>query len=164
LAQIGELTIILCHFKAPWPDARTAWPVRQLEASAVRRLIERRFPGDKNALWLVVGDLNEPDAGPDGEQAIAPLTRDFAVDLVERLPESERWSYYEPSSGRYSRPDHMLAARALAEKWPDARPNILREGLSREARRYAGERLPGVGVHRPRASDHAALVVEFAGL
>jgi endonuclease/exonuclease/phosphatase family metal-dependent hydrolase len=162
MAQIGELTIFVCHFKAPWPDARTAWSVRRLEALAVRRLIERRFPGGKNAFWLVLGDLNE--AGQDGEPAIAPLTRDFAVDLVARLPESERWTYYEPVSGCYSRPDGVLAARALADKWPDVRPGILRQGLALEVERYDGPRLPGVGRHRPRASDHAALVMEFAGL
>ncbi|WP_119388313.1 endonuclease/exonuclease/phosphatase family protein [Taklimakanibacter lacteus] len=164
MAQIGDLTIFLCHFKAPWPDARVTWPVRRREALAVRRLIERRFPNGNKAFWLVLGDLNEPDEGHDGEPAIAPLTRDFAVDLVERLPESERWTYYEPASGGYLRLDYLLAAPALAEKWLDARPDVLREGLSREAARYQGPRLPGVGRHRPRASDHAALVVEFAGL
>ena len=164
MARIGKVTLFLCHFKAAWPDANAAWPVRRIEALAVRRLIERRFTSDKNALWLVLGDLNEPRDTRDGEQAIAPLTQDFAIDLMERLPESERWSYYEPTSRRYSRPDYMLASRALAEKWPDAQPSVLREGLSREAIRYEGQRLPGVGPHRPRASDHAALVVQFDGL
>ena len=164
MARVGELTLFLCHFKAPWPDARAAWPVRRLEALAVRRLIERRVTGDENALWLVLGDMNEHRDICEGEQAIAPLTEGFAIDLMERVPETERWSYYEPGSGRYSRPDYILAAPALAEKWPDVRPCILREGLSREAKRYEGRRLPGVGPHRPRASDHAALVVEFVGL
>lgn len=164
MARIGQLTLFLCHFKAPWPDAKAAWPVRRLEAMAVRRLIERRFPVDKCALWLVLGDLNEPRDIEDAEQAIAPLTQDFAIDLMKRLPESERWSSYEPSSGSYARPDYLLAAPALAERWPDAKPWLLREGLSREANRHLGLRLPGVGLHRPRASDHAALVVEFVGL
>jgi endonuclease/exonuclease/phosphatase family metal-dependent hydrolase len=164
MAQIGELTLFLCHFKAPWPDAEAAWPVRRLEALAVRRLIERRFPDDKDAFWLVLGDLNEPGDIQDGEQAIAPLTQDFATDLMKRLPQTERWSYYEPGSGRYSRPDYILASPALAGKWPDVRPCVLREGLSQEAKRYEGRRLSGVGPHRPRASDHAALVVEFVGL
>lgn len=163
MARIGPLTLFLCHFKAPWPDAQAAWSTRRLEALAVRRLIVRQFPDHKNALWLVLGDLNEPRDIEDAEQAIAPLTQDFAIDLMKRLPESERWSSYEPNSGSYARPDYLLAAPALAESWPDAKPWILREGLSREARRYQGPRLPGVGLHRPRASDHAALVIDFIG-
>ena len=163
LARIGALTLFLCHFKAPWPDARAAWPVRRREALAVLRLIERRFGGDKNALWLVLGDLNEPRDAPEGEPAIAPLTSS-SIDLMERVSEAERWSYYEPELERYSRPDSLLASPALAKKWPDARPYLLREGLSRETRRYQGPRLSDVGPHRPRASDHAPLIVEFMGL
>jgi endonuclease/exonuclease/phosphatase family metal-dependent hydrolase len=164
MARVDRLTFFLCHFKAPWPDAGAAWPVRRLEALAVRRLIERRFMGDKDALWLVLGDLNEPRDQSEGERAIAPLTQGFAVDLMERVAEDERWSYYELSADLYSRPDYLLASPALAEKWPDAHPHVAREGLAFEARRYQGPRLPGVGSHRPRASDHAALVVEFPGL
>jgi hypothetical protein len=163
VARIGPLTLFLCHFKAPWPDACTAWLVRRREALAVRRLIERRFGGDRDGLWLVVGDLNEPRDTPAGDQAIAPLAR-VSIDLMERVPEAERWSYYEPGPQRYSRPDALLASPALANRWPDARPYLLREGLSRETRRYQGSRLSNVGPHRPRASDHAALVVEFVGL
>jgi endonuclease/exonuclease/phosphatase family metal-dependent hydrolase len=164
MAQIGLLTLFLCHFKAPWPDARAAWLVRRREALAVRRLIERRFGGAQTALWLVLGDLNEPPDLPDSERAIAPLTGGFSVDLMERVPEAERWSHYEPGSDCYTRPDSLLASPALAEKCPDARPYALREGLSRQISRYTGPRLEDVGLHRPHASDHAPLVVDFAGL
>jgi endonuclease/exonuclease/phosphatase family metal-dependent hydrolase len=164
LVRIGALTIFLCHFKSPWPDARAAWKVRRLEAIAVRRLIERRFGQETNALWLIVGDLNEPGDEPADERAIAPLIQAFSIDLMDRVPDAERWSYYEPGTGRYSRPDSLLASPALAQNWPEARPYALREGLSGEIERYRGPRLPDVGQHRPRASDHAALVVDFAGL
>jgi endonuclease/exonuclease/phosphatase family metal-dependent hydrolase len=163
MAQIGRLTLFLCHFKAPWPDEKAAWPVRRLEALGVRRLIERRFGPSENALWLVVGDLNEPHEAVLGERAIAPLTQNFSVDLMERVPASDRWSHYDVTSG-YSCPDSFLASPALAKKWPDARPFALREGTSREITRYKGPRLPDVGAHRPHASDHVPIVVEFAGL
>jgi endonuclease/exonuclease/phosphatase family metal-dependent hydrolase len=164
MTKIGALTFFLCHFKAPWPDERAAWPVRRLEALTVRRLIERRFGKDKSALWLVVGDLNESREAVPGERAIAPLIQGFSVDLMERVPAAERWSHYEPGSGCYSNPDFLLASPALAENWPHARPYALREGLAREIRRYEGPRLPNVGAHRPHASDHAPLVAEFTGL
>ena len=131
---------------------------------AVRRLIERRFHDDRDALWLVLGDLNEPDAGARQEPAIAPLTQSFAVDLAERIPEAERWTYCDRASQHYSRPDALLASPGLAAAWPDARPAALRSGLPYEVVRYRGPRLPDVGRHRPRASDHAALVIEFPGL
>jgi hypothetical protein len=161
---VRRLTLFICHFKAPNPDPATAWPVRRAEAAAVRRLIERRFAMPRDAWWLVLGDLNEPRTDGGEERAIAPLVEDFAVDLAGRLAETERWSYYDARAGRYSQPDALLASPALAGAWPDARPYVVREGLGLEAGRYRGPHLPDVGGHRPHASDHAALVVDFIGL
>lgn len=159
------LTLFVCHFKAPYPDPALAWPVRRAEAEAVRRLVEQRFATPETALWMVLGDLNEPwtqDAGT--ERAIAPLVEDFAVDLATRMDEDDRWSYHDRHSDHCAMPDAMLASPALAAAWPDACPFVMRKGLGRETALYRGPRLPGVGNHRPHASDHAPLVVEFPGL
>jgi endonuclease/exonuclease/phosphatase family metal-dependent hydrolase len=163
-ATVGRLTLFVCHFKAPYPDAAASWPVRRAEALAVRRLVERRFPAPGEALWLILGDLNEPSADAAAEPATLPLLEDFAVDLADRMPESDRWSFHDAGSHRYSRPDALLASPALAAGWPNARPWLVREGLGLEANRYRGQHLPGVGLHRPHASDHAALAVEFDAL
>ncbi len=165
VARVRGLTLLNCHFKAPTPDPEAAWPVRRLEAEAVRRLIERRFPRPGQALWLVLGDLNEPSrAMPGRPSAIEPLIRDFSVDLAARMPEGDRWTWHDPRSGRYAQPDALLASPALAAKWPDAVPFVLREGLGREAGRFRGPRLAGAGEHRPHASDHAALAIDLDGL
>lgn len=163
-ARAGAVTLFVCHFKAPYPDPHGAWSVRRLEALAVRLLIERQFDEPAKACWLVLGDLNEPLDEPRGERAIEPLTEGFGVDLVKRVPRERRWSYHLEDNDSYSRPDALLASPALAAAWPDAEPYFLREGLSRDAERYKGPRLPGVGEQRPHASDHAALVVDFEGL
>jgi len=163
-ARAGAVTLFVCHFKAPYPDPHEAWSVRRLEAAAVRRLIERQFDDPAKAYWLVLGDLNEPLDEPRGERAVAPLMEGFGIDLVKRLPPERRWSYHLEDDDSYSRPDALLASPALAADWPDSVPFYLREGLSRDAERYTGKRLPGVGEHRPHASDHAALVIDFEGL
>jgi len=162
MARIGPLTLFVCHFKSPYPDAGIAWVTRRLEALATRRLVERHCGGRDDLLWLVLGDLNEPDGT--GERAIAPLEDGFSVDLMLRVAAPERWTFYDPPTGLYHRPDAMLASPALAAGWPDAVPAVVRKGLGREATRFAGPRLAGVGRHRPHASDHAAVVIELAGL
>lgn len=165
IVEIGRLTLFLSHFKAPYPDADATLPIRRLEAMGVRRLIERRFPDPAAELWLVLGDLNEPSARlPLDRLGIAPLLGGFAIDLLERRPKGQRWSYREPSRGTYSRPDALLASPALAAGWPDAYPRLVREGMGTEADLYPGPRLHGVGEHRPHASDHAALMIDFDGL
>jgi endonuclease/exonuclease/phosphatase family metal-dependent hydrolase len=162
--EVDALALFVCHLKAPYPDREAAWRVRRLEAEAVRRLVERRFPTPHDALWLVLGDLNEPPYPPPGrERSIAPLIDGFTVDLLERLPPDERWSYRSPD-GAYGRPDALLASPGLARRWPDATPRVLRAGMGLEARRDEDPRLPGVGWRRPHASDHAALVLDLPGL
>ncbi len=163
--RFGALTLFICHFKAPYPDPRAAWDTRWSEALAARQVIERRFANPARALWLIVGDLNEPAEVQDpGPSALAPLTEGFAVDLMERLPEAERWSYQLPDSAVYAQPDGLLASPALAARFPEAMPQILRAGLGRDAAAYQGARLPGVGQDRPHASDHAALALDLPGL
>ncbi len=164
VVDLDSLTLFICHFKAPWPDADAAWPVRRVEAETVRRLVEMRFDDPAEAFWLILGDLNDPDPPGTPGRAIAPLEDPFAVDLSLRMAPEERWTFHDPETGRRSLPDAILASPALAEAYPDAVPWVVREGLSLEAGRRAGERLPGVGAHRPHASDHAALVVDLPGL
>lgn len=165
MASIGRLTLVICHFKAPSPDAAAAWPIRRMEASAVRRLIEQRFAAEADAYWLILGDLNEPRAAiPPIEPAIAPLAGGFSVDLMARLPEAERWTFLDRPTRRHTCPDALLASPALARDWPDAQPVLVREGMGREAGAADTPRLGGVGRHRPHASDHAAVVIDFAGL
>ena len=162
--SIGEVALFNCHFKAPWPDTTRAWPIRRMEALAVRKLVERRQKDDQRALWMILGDLNEPVKPVDEEAAIAPLLPPFSVDLLERMPEHERWTFYNAQDGHYARPDALLASPALAQRWPDATPQALRAGLDRDADRTDVARLPDVGAHRPHASDHAALVIDLEGL
>jgi endonuclease/exonuclease/phosphatase family metal-dependent hydrolase len=161
--DLAGLTVFACHFKAPYPDPAAAWPVRHLEAQAVRKLVEARFDKPEAAMWLIAGDLNDP-VQPGREPATAPLRPPFSVSLMDRRPRGERWSYFDAWSGLYGRPDKLLASPALARAFADAVPEVIREGLGLEAHRHTGAHLPDVGRHRPHASDHAAIVVEFPGL
>jgi len=164
--DLGGLVLFVCHFKAPYPDPVAAWPVRHLEARAVVRLIQRRFAEPAAGLWLVVGDLNEPaHEAPRLGRAVQPLLLgDFGLDLTRRLPPGERWTFHLPHTGIYSKPDAIIASPALAARFPEAVPQVIRAGLDREAERYSGPRLAAVGEHRPHASDHAALAIDLPGL
>ena len=155
------LSLFLCHLKAPYPDTTATTQTRHLEALAIRQIIETRFPDPQNALWLILGDLNEARAG---HGASKPLRGSFSVDLSERLPEKDRWSYPGPTGDFYTASDVLLASPALAQRFPRATPTILRQGLGFEARRHTGARLDTVGTHRPHASDHGLVMIDLKGL
>ena len=159
---LGPLTLYALHLKAPWPDPAQAWVVRRQEAEAARRLIERRFAAPAAAWWLILGDLNEPRAEAGG-RAAAPLLPPFSVDLLDRLPAAERWTYATPEDHLPARPDALLASPALAAAFPGAVPRVLRGGMGRESG-ADGPAIPGTGWHRPHASDHAALLIDLPGL
>lgn len=164
-AKIGQLTLFVCHFKSPYPEAAAAWTTRRLEALATRRLIERYFRTPQQDLWLILGDLNEPDAVEDDhDRAIAPLEAGFSVDLMTRIKKRDRWTYHDRHTDLYHCPDRLLASPALARRWSNAAPVIFRKGLGGETSRDRGDRFAGVGWHRPHASDHAAVTIEFFGL
>ena len=164
LAEIGPLTLFVCHFKAPYPDTDLVWSIRRAEALALRALVERRFADPDQALWMVLGDLNEPSRTQTRSPAIAPLLDGFATDLLDRVPQQDRWSWHNPIEHLYGHPDAMLASPALARRWPDAVPRIIRSGMGLETHRNTGPHLSQVGHHRPHASDHAAVVVDLEGI
>lgn len=157
----GALSLYICHFKAPYPDTPRTWATRLAEATALRRMIHNNHPG-QNSLWLVLGDLNEPQDGP--TPSALDLLYDISVNLSHRLPESDRWSWHRAPDHLYGHPDALLASPALANRFPDAIPQIIREGLSLQTHRNTGPHLAHVGHHRPHASDHAALVLDLPGL
>ena len=102
----------------------------------------------------MLGDLNDPREAQ--AAATAPLRPPFSVDLLARLPHKDRWSHHDAWAHGYGQPNAMLASPALAQAFPDAVPDILREGLGLEAHRHTGPHLADVGHHRPHASDQAA--------
>ncbi|WP_420568538.1 endonuclease/exonuclease/phosphatase family protein [Thalassovita sp.] len=156
----GALTLFICHFKAPYPDTQRTWDIRRAEARALHEIIYRSQ--SPQALWLVLGDLNEP-ASDHAPRALEELSA-ISVDLLDRLPAPQRWTWHHPPSHLYGHPDAMLASPTLAHQFPNAVPQILREGMSLETHRNPGPHLSGVGHHRPHASDHAALVLDLPGL
>ncbi|MCB9684776.1 MAG: endonuclease/exonuclease/phosphatase family protein [Alphaproteobacteria bacterium] len=170
---LGVLTLFVNHFKSmraetdDAPGRAVTRPRRVQQARAVMDIVRRRFgddPGD--APFVVLGDLNDHVVDDEqGRSGILDLVRwDAVVPLVERLPERERWTHYfqghAPSNAppAYRQLDHVLASRRLAALNPGL-PTIDRRGQPKRAEAWDGERLTGVGWHRPKASDHCPVVV-----
>ena len=191
-----ELTLFGCHFKSMnngREDGRSATlPIRRAEALAVRRIVRERFGSDwRQANWIVLGDLNGyrfglgPLAQPvdEGPSGIEPLTEDFAVDPMERLPVHERWTHFrrywsesaESLVESHMPLDHILLSPGLARANPQAAMQMIRRGLpyrvpldprepDRSMGRLAltGDRYPRVGWDRPKASDHCPLTIDIS--
>lgn len=171
----GAITLFNCHYKSMQPlsrggDGRADTKVlREAEALATRRIVERRFGGEEGARradWAICGDLNdyaEIDGRPVPGGALGPLLDDgFAVDPLKRLPPHERWTHYFTSEDAYVALDYILLSPALAARNPDALPEVIRKGQPwRVPRLENAPRYPRVGWARPKASDHCPVVIEL---
>ena len=157
--EFDAVTLFICHFKAPWPDAARAEAVRDAEARAVRRIVETRFPDPAGARWIVLGDLNDPARAGGPSTGLAPLAGDFAADLTERLPPGAGWTYEVPETGLHSSPDRILVSPRLAADYPDVVPGIIRSGMAIHDGHGQAD-----GPAPPHASDHALLFADFPGL
>jgi endonuclease/exonuclease/phosphatase family metal-dependent hydrolase len=177
------VTIFVCHFKSMGGGRAESMGMRQLEAIAVRELIHRKFDDPANALWVVMGDLNDyrleirvsKAAGDDGRfpetvkvlgdnqpSGVDPLIKDgFGFNTLELLPESERWTHYYPAQRHKTQLDYIIASPAMKERISKD-PIIVRRGMPfRVPNTDDVKRYPRIGWDRPKASDHCPLVVQF---
>ncbi len=186
------LTLYCVHFKSMGPPRNgfsgreATMPVRHAEALAVRRIIEQRFGGGNAARkrWAILGDLNDyaervvisgDKRGGYGFEVVREegssvdrFTGDgFAVNLVERRAEMDRWTLFHtrgPQERHLCQLDYLLVSAALAKANPHAVPDIIRNGQPWRTPFPPGqdvERYPRIGWDRPKASDHCPVVVSL---
>jgi endonuclease/exonuclease/phosphatase family metal-dependent hydrolase len=180
------VTIFVCHFKSMSGGRKKTIGMRQLEAITVRELINRKFDDPADALWIVMGDLNDyrlqikvsSKAGDDGSfpetikelndnapSGIDPLIKDgFGFNTLEKLPQDERWTHYYPSDRSKTQLDYIIASPAMKTRMSSIsnNPKIIRNGMPfRVPNTDDLNRYPRIGWDRPKASDHCPLVVQF---
>ncbi len=184
------LTIYCVHFKSMGSERNgisgreLTMPVRVAEARAVRRIIEDRFGKDHavNRHWAICGDLNDYreciviEGGArsvhsfrhavEETSCVNVLTEDgFCENVVERLPEMERWTLYHtrgPQERHLCQLDYILLSRRLAETNALTKPDIVRQGQPYRTIFPPGqevERYPRTGWDRPKASDHCPVAI-----
>ncbi len=179
--QVGDKTVSLfnCHFKSMGGGRDSSMGMRQIEAIAVREIIHRKFDDPATAFWAVLGDLNDyrlriaiskaqQDDGSFREtvktetsSGIDPLLDDgFGINMLEALPETERWTHYYAGERHKTQLDYIIASPALAAEVRGA-PKIIRTGMPYRVPNLEVARYPRTGWDRPKASDHCPVVVEF---
>ncbi len=172
----GVVTLYVNHFKSMRPPEGAqgsgralTQPRRVQQARAVMGIVRQRFGDDPGeGSWVVAGDLNDhrddDDQGPTALREL--LGWPAAVNVVDRLPEEERWTHFFRGSHAlglapaYRQLDYLLPSRRLAMLNPHP-PSIERRGQPKRAARYAGERFVGVGQDRPKASDHCPVCFDI---
>lgn len=157
------VTLFVNHFKSMMGGRPQTRGKRQRQAAKVKELVTQRFgsasPGDHP--FVVLGDLNDY-LGPDGSSGIDSLVDwDQVENVVTRLPEADQWTHFFKGGNEYRQLDYLLPSASLAEASVESVPEILRMGMPLRADRYTGPRFPGVGMDKPKASDHCPVVIDL---
>jgi predicted extracellular nuclease len=167
------LTLFVNHFKSmidrddPENGRRNTRERRAVQARAVKQIVTARFGTNAGVHpFIILGDLNDyMECDDQGESGIGELVQwDQVVNVVDRLPEDERWTHYFKGRGAlepaYRQLDYLLLSKSLGECNLHP-PRIERRGLPKRADRYSGERFSAVGLNSPKASDHSPVVMEL---
>ncbi len=161
------LTLFVNHFKSmldksdPKAGLENTMAKRKIQSERLVEIITNKFGNDPSKEhFIVLGDLNDfmPSAG------LEPLLcQPWLENVVARLDPAEQWTHYwdgaPKSEDPYKQIDYLLLSKKLATQNPNALPNIIRQGLCLNAKKYRGERFEGVGKKNPAASDHCPVAI-----
>jgi len=136
---------------------------RREQAETVASFVNKQWKAAKfTGNFVVCGDLND---FVDDETSLTALTsHEGLVNVLRRLPEENQWTHYFTGLTEYKQLDYLLLSKGLAETAENKAtlPVVVRNGLPERAARYKGVRYPGVGIDRPKASDHCPLYMDIA--
>ena len=163
----GQLTLYINHFKSMLGGRAETRARRREQARAVRAIVESRF-GKKAGKhpFAILGDMNDYlEEDGQGVTGIDTLVHwDQVENVLERLPRAEQWTHYWRGDPRkelpeaYRQLDYVLLSRKLADA-AGAPPYVERRGMPLRASRAKAPRFEGVGMNRPKASDHCPVVM-----
>lgn len=128
---------------------------RRLQADRVAQILQGHDL--QNGLVVVAGDLNDT---PDSPSLTPLVSQPVLFNVTGQLPAGDRWTYH--FSGKNQQLDYLFVSAPLRTAL--ARVAIERRGIF-NVEKYSGGALhafPTVKSDRDSASDHGAIVAEFA--
>jgi predicted extracellular nuclease len=168
-----SMRLFVNHFKSmldkkdPCNGRKNTRDNRLNQSKKVKSIVQEQFAGAEGN-FVILGDFNDYlESDSQGETGIANLVNWAKVEnVVNRKSPEERWTHYfagNTSCGlarSFRQLDYILLSKALADN-TDAEPEIIRKGLAKVADKYSGPRFEGVGLKKPKASDHCPVVIDI---
>lgn len=159
-----SLTLFVNHLKSMIGGRANTKDRRHQQSLAVIDIVKDRFgpnAGDGHD-FVILGDLNDyVETGHEDESGISNLVGwPGVVDVIGRLPQAERWTHHWNGGDEYRQLDYILVSKSLADRNPNALPEMERRGMSARAAQAGPNRFPGV-TDIIKASDHCPVTIEL---
>jgi endonuclease/exonuclease/phosphatase family metal-dependent hydrolase len=161
--QIGlekNVYLYINHFTSLSDGREKSHLKRKAQSDKVASLVDSRWSkNDYKGNFIVLGDLNDYD---DEFSSLLSLLQHPALEnVVDRLPEEDKWTHYYKKYQEYHQLDYILISQDLSTKNPTEKPVIFRKGQPFRATEYKGFRYQGIGEDRPKASDHCPVYIDL---
>lgn len=148
-----------------YPDLVQAQIVREAEARAVRKIVERSLPNPKDERWMNLEDFNQPSwCHVSNASALATLKQGFSEDLLDRLAHGTDWTFEVPDTHVHSRPDRIFLSPRLAQEYPGVVRHIIRTGMTRYLSEPSTLASHDAQQTQSYASDHALVYADYPDL
>ena len=161
----NTLHMYVNHFKSMAGGREQTRAKRVEQSKRVAAMLERDHGADLGGSYVVVcGDFNDYEAvDAEGTPGILALTQNPLLENVvrTRLPEAEQWTHFFAKEKSYKQLDYLLISPALSKASKGVRPIVERRGQPKRAAKYQGERFDGIGMDRPKASDHCPVSLDI---
>lgn len=163
-----NLPVFVNHFTSMMRGRAESRYRRELQSKEMVSILKRRFGenyGDHD--FVVLGDLNDyMVAGDETASGIRTLLlSDQMVNVVDRLPATDRWTHYYKGDKSYHQLDYILVSNSLANKAgnKDTIPVIERRGQplrvnQKNKPKVVNKFFPEVK-GRKKASDHCPVAI-----
>ncbi|WP_028980297.1 endonuclease/exonuclease/phosphatase family protein [Sporocytophaga myxococcoides] len=152
------LTLFVNHLKSMMEGREVTSQRRRVQAEAVIDILKKKYgsnPGNHN--WIVLGDMNDYKPSPALDIF---FENKWMVDVLERLPENERWTHFYDKKKEYRQIDYILLSKKLATDNKESIPRVIRKGLSKKAKLYTGKRFDMI-TDKVTASDHCPVAMSI---
>lgn len=136
---------------------------RKSQVNQVKKIINaKKKPGN----FVILGDFNDyRETDSQGISAILSLVDWNKIhDVAQNLDAKDRWTHYWKGNkpcgivDAYKQLDYILISKSLEKNNKNVKPDIIRIGMTTNAKKYTGTRLKGVTKTR-KASDHAPMAI-----
>lgn len=150
------ITVLINHFKSKIGGGEEK---RKVQAERVVEILKDRFGNSfVDGDFVVMGDLNDDNDSDD----LKILVKNKKLEnVIERLPEEERWTHYYKKGKSAEQLDYIIISPSLIEKNKNNLPVIERRGLGNDIDIYEGERFNEKISGKDGASDHCAVFFEL---
>jgi predicted extracellular nuclease len=126
-----NLVVFVNHLRSMMKGRSKTKTRRETQSEEIIKILKERFGSNYGKSdFIILGDLNDyMEKDKETQSGIRKLLQNnMMINVINNLPENERWTHFYKRKKEYRQLDYILISRSLANKNPNVVPYIERRG------------------------------------